>query len=238
MRWCGLLGVWFSSQQGIHLPFFLFFFSLPFGKKHDWRNRSFSYLDCITLLGLNRLFWQHLPWQWMERELFCPRNNLNTIYSWCYLCIQCHRQDNQPCLNPSVLALLWLGRTRAVFCSSWTSAWSRAQQWYHAKKMLFSHLEGSFQHYIQVSSPNGKEKGACGAPDTRLCHNSSGILMVLQDREGTFADPIKVVPAVLWHWKAQHPGTTDKQLNPFVAFGFLTFVNVGTVTQPNLEKMP
>lgn len=52
-----------------------------------------------------------MHWQWTERELFWPRNNLNIIYSWCSLCLQCHRQDNQPCLSPPALALLWLRRT-------------------------------------------------------------------------------------------------------------------------------
>lgn len=105
----------------------------------------FAYFSCVILLALNRLFWQHLHWQWTERELFGPSNTLNIVYLWCSLCIQFHRQNNQPCLNHLILVHLSLvEHIGSVLCQKALPFESlpgpQVQWWYQAKEMLLTHL--------------------------------------------------------------------------------------------------
>lgn len=124
----------------------------------------------------------------------------------------------------------------------------QAQQWYQAKKMLLTHLQGSSQvynltysHCCPQPAPRKKRPAGLLSPG---CDTTALAPAQSHRTEGPFACPVTVTAAtfsrgqVLWHWKAQHPGTADKQLNSIHVFGFITFVNVGAINHPNLEKVP
>lgn len=154
-------------------------------------------------------------------------------------------QTRQPTLpEPSYPCPAWTGENMGSLSSVPLEPVPDPQaQHYHAKKMLFTYLEGSFQHYILplVSSPNPMEKWTWWGPQAvleELWHSQGPagqgdlLLTPLRWHQPSLAGVVALEGTASWH-----PGTTDKQLNPLVAFGFIIFVNVRTIIQPYCEKM-